>query len=254
MRFIPKRSTIGTAVLFLMVTAQPRCGGVEYFGPTSVPTQTQAFATNRSLPSEDSRGESLFSMSTRAFFKLSQVNQRMDMQNLNHTLLSAAVFHETNQRRQEYGRTRLDHLPRLDEAARIHAQSMARYDYLSHTNPRQRNLRTPGDRLKAVGLKPSYYAENVATHFGIQYESGTPVYRTERRGETQYSYNPGGPPIPRHTYRSFAESLLDQWMRSSGHRGNILSGDPEFLGAACEMGGKKKGMYEFYCAQVFFAR
>jgi uncharacterized protein YkwD len=199
--------------------------------------------------------DSLYRMSPSGFFSMEKVQARIDLQQLNHDLLSAAVFHETNQRRKNNGKGTLKHLPRLDEASRMHARDMAEYEYVAHMNPREQELETPLDRVREVGLDDiRFVAENVASHFGMQYESGETIFPMERDGNTEYYYQPGGKPIPNHTYRSFAESLVDDWMSSPGHRRNILSEKSEFLGAGCSMGEGEMGPVKFYCTQLFFNR
>ena len=50
----------------------------------------------------------------------------------------------------------------------------------------------------------------------------------------------------------FAEALVDSWMKSPGHRKNILHGEVEYLGCACELPRNADAMQTFYCTQVFF--
>jgi uncharacterized protein YkwD len=200
-------------------------------------------------------GDSLYSMPADTFLQMERVRQPIDLARIDHMMLSAAIFHETNQRRKNHDLAPLDHLPELQEAAELHARSMAEEGYLSHTNQDSSKRRTPWDSVRLAGLKPSFVSENVADHFGIQYEPGTRVYPSEKNGRVQFSRTPGGPPIPNHTYRSFAESLLDQWMGSPLHRENILSGQARYLGAACAKREpeSRMAMEKFYCVQVFAA-
>lgn len=192
----------------------------------------------------------LYSMPPDEFFRIKRVQQPIDLSNIDQELLSAAVFQETNRIRKEHRLASLAHVPGLEEAARMHARNMAEGNYLSHTNPEDPERRTPWDRVRLAGLDPSYVAENVATHFGIQYEPGTEVYIIEKEGRAEYRETRDSPPIPNHTYRTFAKTLLAQWMDSTGHRRNILSERAESLGAACAKG-NREGMPKFYCVQVF---
>jgi uncharacterized protein YkwD len=137
----------------------------------------------------------------------------------------------------------------------MHANSMAEHEYVAHINPRKQERRTPADRVREVGLNIRFVAENVASHFGLQYEAGRTVYPQRREGEMEYFYKPGGKAIENHTYRSFAQSLVNQWMESPGHKKNILSEQPNFLGAGCSISkNEKPGMEKFYCVQLFFDR
>lgn len=182
-------------------------------------------------------------------FALECAGRPIDPQKVDHEFLAAAIFQETNQRRRENRLPLLRRDVRLDAAARMHAADMARDDYLSHTNPHRRDRRTPSDRAHLAGFKFRFLAENVATHFAIQYASGRTVYPVPVG--TGYSYRPDGPPIPRHSYRSFAAALLDQWMNSPGHRRNILSDEPALFGSDCRLRQAKGGLDKFYCVQLF---
>ena len=189
------------------------------------------------------------------FFEKGKVEEKIDLRHIDHSLLSAAIFHETNRKRKQHGRDQLSHLPRLDEASRMHARDMAEHEYVAHINPREQALRTPHGRVREAGLDDiRFLAENVASHFGIQYEPGRVVFPIEKDGDTEYSYQLGGEPIANHTYRSFAESLVDEWMNSPGHRENILSEKPVFLGAGCSRGEGDEGPVKLYCVQLFFDR
>lgn len=192
---------------------------------------------------------SLFDLPAESFFAREGVDFPIEAQKVDHELLCAALFHETNLRRRQTGRPPLGHSPRLDAAARMQAADMAQYGFLSHTNPHRPGGRTPGDRAQLAGFHFRFLAENVATHFAIQYQSGKTVYRVQ--SGTGYSYRPNGPPIPGHTYRSFASTLLDQWMNSPGHRRNILSDQPRQFGSDCRLGREKNSLDEFYCVQLF---
>lgn len=200
------------------------------------PAATEAASTLRDMPAGK-------------FFTLEKIERPIDPTALDHTLLAAAIFHETNRRRQQSDRQSLDYHAKLDKAARMHAVSMAQGDYFSHTNPSDPERRTALDRVKLVGFTPRFLSENIATHFGIRYEEGRRIYPVP--SGTGFSYQPGGSPIPRHTYRSFVTSLLDQWMNSAGHRKNILSAQPRLFGAGCSPSKEKNGMTKFYCVQLF---
>ncbi len=187
---------------------------------TCIALHSESFASSSSNPKDsgnwriqekngaDPQGN-LYRMPSSEFFRKRTVEEKIDLKHINYNLLSAAIFHETNQKRKKYGKEPLSHLPRLDEASMIHAGDMAEHQYVGHMNPRERELRTPLDRVQEVGLDDIHFvAENVASHFGLQYKPGTAVFQIKKDGHTEYSYQPGGKPIENHTYRSFAESLV----------------------------------------------
>ncbi len=195
----------------------------------------------------------LYQMSQSGFFEQAKVKDTINLEDINYNLLAAAIFHKTNQKRKEHDIEHLSHLPRLDEASRMHAQDMAENEYVAHINKREQELRTPSERVLEVGLTNiRYVAENVASHFGTKYESGKTIFPIKKDGDTEYAYQPEGKPIANHTYGSFAGSLVDSWMNSPGHRHNILSGEPKFLGTGCSIGTADKGPVKLYCVQLFF--
>ncbi len=194
----------------------------------------------------------LHEMKRGEFRELPEVSKPIDFSDIDRDLLSAAVFHETNRRRADHDLPALGFNPALREAARMQSRGMRREHMISHMHPDEEK-RTLRDRLDETGANGRFFAENVAMVFGIQYESGEPFYSRIEDGETILSKKPDGPPIPPHTYLSFAENLLDSWMDSPGHRKNILATEPEQLGASCLHERMEDGMDRFFCTQVFFA-
>lgn len=195
--------------------------------------------------------EKWFSMEAKKFLQSQEATQKIDLLNVDHNLLSAAVFHETNQARQKHDLRPLKYKKEVWQAAALQARAVARGGWISHTQ-KVKELRTPSKRLEFTGLQPKFAAENVATTFGLQYEGGKPFFTRIEDGQEVYSYEAGGDPIPRHTYASFGEALVESWMNSPGHRKNILSEPPEFLGCSSLQGKDERGMPVFFCAQVFF--
>lgn len=205
-----------------------------------------------SVTEPEERGLKLHEMEAKAFRELPEAAANIDFENIDHHLLAAAVFHETNVRRLENDLPALDYKPGLREAARIQARGMRKEEMISHQHPDE-SKKTLGDRLEFLGIKGSFYAENVAMTFGIQYESGEPMFPREQEGRKIFSKEAGGPAIPPHTYLSFATTLLDQWMNSPGHRKNILAPEAKLHGASSLHDRSADGMDRFYSAQVFFA-
>ena len=179
--------------------------------------------------------------------------QELHIESVNNDLLAAAVLRETNERRLQHRLTALKHSPKASAAARIQSDIMRSRGAISHDNPENARYRTLQLRVKSVGLEYRLIAENVATAFGLQYQSGTRFYPGRQNGRPTFSYRPGGPAIPRHTYATFAKALVDSWMNSKGHRENILRKQAEYLGVHCSPStDKQTQMPLFYCTQVFF--
>ncbi len=104
----------------------------------------------------------------------------------NATDANAAVIALANAERARRRLLPLEPSPRLIRAAQIHAEQMARVGRLAHDLPRAEFPRAE-DRLQAVKYRWTAWAENVA--FG----------------------------------QEDADDVLRSWMKSSGHRANILS-------------------------------
>lgn len=187
------------------------------------------------------------------FFELEAAKAQLDFDALDHILLSEAILHATNEQRQGHGLSELEPLPELVSAACKHAKDMIEQDFFAHENPHAIDRRTPLDRVQNEGLQVGFVAENIAQTFGIQYESGEPVYPRQENGRTVFAREPGGEPIEVHDYASFARALLNSWMKSEGHRQNILSKAPSHLGAACVHEQDEAGIPTFTCVQLFFS-
>lgn len=149
-------------------------------------------------------------------------NQKIDPDNIDYPLANAAVFFMTNEIRVRNNNAPLEYSEELEIAAWHHSRLMVENKFFSHTNSIDRSRVDPSARGKLAGITNPSVAENIAENFGINYRAGVPIYpMNTERGE--FSYTANGPLIEQHTYLSLAESLLNQWMNSSGHRSNILS-------------------------------
>jgi serralysin len=124
------------------------------------------------------------------------------------------VIELTNIERKKAGLRELKFEPRLATAAFRNSQSMALQDYFSHTQP---NGGTMGDRIKATGYQFSRAAENIS----------------------------GGQSTP--------EAAVQAWMKSPGHRRNILKPELQEIGVGYYFLAKDMGKVKFkhYWTQVF---
>jgi uncharacterized protein YkwD len=98
------------------------------------------------------------------------------------------IFDLIDAQRRHQGLRPLIYNPQLDRMAKIQAENMARYQKMAHVIP-DASLPTLGDRARYVGYVYGRLAENVA----LGYPS--------------------------------AETVVEGWMNSSGHRRNILDGE-----------------------------
>ena len=125
----------------------------------------------------------------------------------------ARIFDLINNERQHQGLPALVYNAQLDRMAKIQAENMAYFQKMAHTIP-EAQLPTLGDRARYVGYPFGRLAENVAL--------GYPN----------------------------AETAVQGWMNSSGHRRNILDASVEETGIGIARS-SAGGLY--YC-QVFGRR
>lgn len=205
----------------------------------------------QSAPADSAK---LFTAYTAETFRtLPAAEQQITFEQIDDDLLSAAVFHETNKRRQPHGLPALRHEPRVRAAAQMQAEHMAALGVISHENTVVPTKATPADRLRVAGLKPGFVSENVGTAFGVTYKNGEQAYPREENGKKFLSREPAGAAIPPHTYLSFAAAWLDDLMASPLHRDSIISPKPIFLGVSCRLKINELGMPLFHGVQKFYA-
>lgn len=175
-----------------------------------------------------------------------ELTEPIDFANLDHKRLSDAICEMTNITRAQHGAPRLPTHPTLTAAAQAHTDRMVRANFFDHVDP-SASRRTPELRAARAGIANPKIAENIALTVGLQYFSGEPVFP---RGKGKFSRSPEGPLIPPHTYESFAAAAMDQWMRSPGHRKNLLSLDAREVGCAASFFWQD-GFPALKAAQVF---
>jgi uncharacterized protein YkwD len=156
-------------------------------------------------------------------------SQTIDFADIDYPRLNAAIFFVTNEARVQNGRKPLTFALELERSAYLHAKSMVEQNFFSHENPHEKERKSVEQRAKLAGIKNPLAAENIATHFGIKYEAGAPVYPVDEIQGT-FTYAGNDSLIPNHTYLSFAEAIVKQWLDSPGHRRNLLSKDALQLG------------------------
>lgn len=124
------------------------------------------------------------------------------------------VIQLTNIERKKAGLRELKYEARLATAAYRNSQNMALQDYFSHTQP---NGSTMGDCIKATGYQFSRAAENIS----------------------------GGQSTP--------EAAVQAWMKSPGHRANILKPELQEIGVGYYFLANDTGKIKFkhYWTQVF---
>jgi len=109
--------------------------------------------------------------------------------------VEALIFNETNSARRRERRTPFIWDARAAAAARLHTEDMLRRRYFKHQSPDGRSV---GDRLKRAGAKWTRCAENLY---------GQPTL--SRFGEKEM--------------RAFGHAAVGAWLKSKGHRQNVLA-------------------------------
>jgi uncharacterized protein YkwD len=144
-----------------------------------------------------------------------------------------------NQQRQKHGLILLSFDVTLANIARKHSQDMLKRNFFSHQNPEGKS---PTDRGKIVGFNchknyGSYYTEGIAENIfkshlynSITYYNGVPDYHWMSQNE-------------------IAQSAVNGWMNSSGHRKNILTKtyDIEGIGVAVSLEIKEIYITQNFC-------
>jgi uncharacterized protein YkwD len=154
-------------------------------------------------------------------------NTMVDPQNFNAGLLNVAVFFATNEIRKDHNLPQLNYNKALEVTAMMHSEDMAKSNFFSHTNTKNKKHKNPEDRAKLAGIKNPHIAENIVEGFILQYNSNEDVYTGDPGIFYKYENNT---PVERRTYLELADELLNLWMNSEGHRANILSKDALELG------------------------
>jgi uncharacterized protein YkwD len=122
------------------------------------------------------------------------------------------TFDLHNQTRSSYGLEPLCLDSALTQAAREHSQEMLDKGYFEHESYNGENT---GERLKRFGYEWEVFAENIA--WGSTASNSTPEY------------------------------IFESWMKSSGHKANILDENLQEVGI-----GARKGTYDTYSGAIVY--
>ncbi|WP_158305326.1 CAP domain-containing protein [Opitutus terrae] len=185
------------------------------------------------------------------FVRLPALQTRLDPAQLNHALLAAALFHETNRVRREHGLRPFRWLAPLDEAADLQANSIALDQTVSHINLFPALL-TMSERLDRVGLPRGRAGENVAALPLLDVDSAHGIRITRRDDQSVAIDDATGRIGQPHTYASFAATALQAWMDSPEHRANILEREFASLGCSGRVMKRISSIEMIACVQVFY--
>lgn len=157
------------------------------------------------------------------------INNYININEIDIDLLNIAVFFETNSQRYLNGVKPFKHCYMLETAAEDHSKDMVKYNFFSHNSP------VPGkhsliERIKKTGIQKEYLGENITYNYILKL-SGISYMPPSSMGD--FYKSDGVTKIETHTYKSFAVEIVNDWMKSPGHRENILNKQFNMLGCGC---------------------
>jgi len=203
-------------------------------------------SSNSLFPQSDYSVYEMYNVSNYKSNKNFQIE--IDFDNIDYILLNAAVFFRTNEVRMQNHLSELTFLKNLECSATMHANEMFKHSFFSHINNLEVTKKNPSDRGKLCGILNPFFAENIATSFGIKYTANSKVYLIDG-DKGLFSYKINGETIRNHSYLSLAFALVNQWMNSPGHRDNILNSNALQLGCGSlfyrDKGFNNMGMFMF---------
>lgn len=186
------------------------------------------------------------------FAVLPAVQARVDFEDFDPALMSAAIFHEANRVRRRLGLAAFRHVAGLDRAAEMKAVMGVMQKELTHENPVP-GTASPADRVKASGVEYRAVAENIARQSLLDLPAGvTEMGVRTRNGRTEYYHLGTKRPVELRTYAGFAEAVVRAWMESPGHRANLVNPLYTALGCAARPCRSEMARHEqVYAVQVF---
>lgn len=134
----------------------------------------------------------------------------------------------------------------LEKAARWQAEYCVKISTLSHYAS-VTGMRTVRDRVEHFGGRYSAWGENLTVQFRINSEGISYYKKNDEKGEYR---DYGNHTIYWRDERQTAHAMVESWMKSPGHRANILKKEFTLLGAGAAEG-LYRGEKSFYGCQVF---
>ena len=147
--------------------------------------------------------------------------QSVDFSKVDYALLNATIFFLTNEQRAKYKVPILPHNMQCEISAFNHAKHMVEKDFYSHENTKERKRKFPADRAELAGISNPHIAENIA-------------YSSFNRSAS---------------YLGIAQIFVSMWMKSKGHKKNILSKEAKSFG--CGLYFSKNTAYSVQVFQWF---
>lgn len=166
---------------------------------------------------------------------------------LNQRLIDAAIRAEVNFHRCRSGLKSLSASKNLSQIAKTHANWMARSQTLSHKS-RVSGQGTLKARLSTSGVRFRAGSENIGMVHRFRIDGQR--FQIRNASACQFSTN-SGQPIPPHSYQTLARHIVTLWMKSPGHRKNILDRRVSMVGSGLAFTSKAPHCGQFYLSQNF---
>ena len=194
-----------------------------------------------------------YALSPEEFAAQPAAQARIDPEEFDRTLMAAAIFQETNRVRRQLGLARFTHVAKLDVAAERKATLGLLETEVRHTSDFP-FAATPADRVKATGLDYARVAENIARISSYDLPAGMSQLGVRKKnGRDEFYRTDTGRPPELQSYAGFATQVVASWMKSPGHRENIV--DPRLLSLGCAARPCRSVINrheQIYAVQVFF--
>lgn len=140
--------------------------------------------------------------------------------------VASLIFQMTNAERARHGLAPVAHHPAAAAAATQHSRDMAARSYFDHKSKGLIRRSNPAQRMAAHGYSPRTSAENIAM---VPTFNSQIIQTSSDRTRTVTASDPNG-------YHRLAQFAMQEWMKSPGHRRNILNGQLTTLGVGAAVG------------------
>ncbi|MBN2403089.1 MAG: CAP domain-containing protein [Spirochaetes bacterium] len=166
--------------------------------------------------------------------------------NLDLKLVAKWILFYTNTERIRNNLSPVQYDPDLEKAAVWQAEYNSKMRTLEHIIS-AKDMKTPKDRIEYFGGRCGNCGENLTVKFAVNSE-GIPFAIKKDSNGTYYNY--GTSIVKWRNEQEMGYTMVDSWMKSPGHRKNILGNGFKWIGA-----GIAKGIYSnnksYYGCQVF---
>lgn len=174
--------------------------------------------------------------------------QIVPTKNLNQSLFNKTVLSEINYMRCKAGVGPVKLAGGLINVAGNHASWMASKRNLSH-NSTVRGQSSVQERVLASGLRVRRGSENIGNVPRYQFGKSKRI-RIKSRSRCEFTTTSGKAIAP-HSYLSLASQIVDMWMKSPGHRKNMLDRNATVVGHAIDFDARASHCGQYYMAQNF---